>query len=46
MLTLAGDSGFGDVEHVPATVLNERYFAGRTDGLRTSSGEELLVART
>jgi hypothetical protein len=27
-------------------MLNERYFAGRTDGLRTSSGEELLVAVT
>ena len=26
------------------TALNERYFAGRTDGLRTARGEELLVA--
>jgi len=33
-------------QHVPASMLNERYFAGRTDGLRTSSGEELLVATT
>ena len=28
------------------TLFNERYFAGRTDGLRTSRGEELLVATT
>ena len=27
-------------------VFNERYFANRTDGLRTSPGEELLVATT
>jgi len=27
-------------------MLNERYFAARTDGLRTSPGEELLVATT
>jgi hypothetical protein len=32
---------------VSATMLNQRYFAGRPDGLRTStSGEQLLVATT
>ncbi|MCX4552970.1 MULTISPECIES: class I SAM-dependent methyltransferase [unclassified Streptomyces] len=46
MLTLAGDSGFEDVQHVPGTVLAERYFADRSDGLRPSSGEDLLVATT
>lgn len=46
MLTLARDAGFKDTRHVPAAMLNQRYFAGRTDGLRTSSGEELLVATT
>jgi methyltransferase (TIGR00027 family) len=46
MLALAREAGFKDARHVPATVLNQRYFAGRTDGLRTSSGEELLVAQT
>lgn len=46
MLALARDAGFNDAQHVSATMLNERYFAGRTDGLRTSSGEELLVATT
>ncbi|MEU6851464.1 class I SAM-dependent methyltransferase [Actinacidiphila alni] len=44
-LTLAGTCGFPQAHHVSATALNERYFAGRTDGLRTSSGEELLVAK-
>jgi methyltransferase (TIGR00027 family) len=46
MLTLARDAGFRDVRHVSAAMLNQRYFAGRTDGLRTSNGEELLVATT
>lgn len=46
ILPLARDAGFRHAEHVPAAVLNERYFAGRPDGLRTSSGEELLVATT
>jgi methyltransferase (TIGR00027 family) len=46
MLELARDAGFKDAQHISATTLNERYFAGRTDGLRTSNGEELLVATT
>ena len=46
MLALARDAGFRDVQHVSADLFNERYFAGRTDGLRTSRGEELLVAST
>jgi methyltransferase (TIGR00027 family) len=46
MLALARDAGFSQARHVSAAMLNERYFAGRTDGLRTSSGEELLVAGT
>ena len=32
--------------HVSSAALNERYFAERTDGLRTARGEELLVATT
>ncbi|HEU5030552.1 MAG TPA: class I SAM-dependent methyltransferase [Spirillospora sp.] len=43
---MALDAGFARARHVSAAMLNERYFAGRTDGLRTSSGEELLVAGT
>lgn len=46
MLALARDAGFRDARHVSADMLNERYFAGRTDGLRTLRGEELLVATT
>lgn len=46
MLALARDAGFREVQHVAATTLAQRYFAGRTDGLRTVSGEELLVAMT
>jgi methyltransferase (TIGR00027 family) len=46
VLTMAHDAGFKQARHVSAAMLNERYFAGRTDGLRTSSGEELLVATT
>jgi methyltransferase (TIGR00027 family) len=44
MLTMAGEAGFEDPRHVPGTVLAQRYFADRTDGLRPSSGEDLLVA--
>ncbi|TAJ84298.1 class I SAM-dependent methyltransferase [Reyranella sp.] len=44
MLALARDAGFRQVEHVSASSLAERYFVGRTDGLRPSSAEELLVA--
>ncbi|MFF2515667.1 class I SAM-dependent methyltransferase [Streptomyces sp. NPDC058086] len=46
MLALARDAGFKDVHHVSGTALAERYFADRTDGLRPSSGEDLLVATT
>jgi methyltransferase (TIGR00027 family) len=46
MLALAREAGFRDARHVPGTLLAERYFAGRADGLRPSSGEDLLVATT
>jgi methyltransferase (TIGR00027 family) len=45
MLALAREAGFGEAQHVSAASLAQRYFAGRTDGLRPSSSEELLVAR-
>src|SRR2546422_1773468 len=45
MLTLARDAGFREVQHVSAAALAQRYFAGRTDGLRPpNNSEELLVA--
>lgn len=46
MLALAREAGFREVQHVSAADLAERYFAGRTDGLRPSSAEQFLVART
>ena len=46
MLALAREAGFTDVRHVSGTTLNERYFAGRADGLRMSTGEDFLVATT
>ena len=44
MLALAREAGFREVQHVTSATLAEWYFAGRTDGLRPVSGEELLVA--
>lgn len=47
MLALARDAGFKEVRHVSAAMLAERYFAGRTDGLRPpNNSEELLIATT
>ncbi|MEV6147436.1 class I SAM-dependent methyltransferase [Streptomyces sp. NPDC051992] len=46
MLALARGAGIADARHVPGALLAERYFADRTDGLRPSSGEDLLVATT
>jgi methyltransferase (TIGR00027 family) len=42
----ARDAGFKDVQHVAGTSFTDRYFAGRTDGLRPSSGEDFLLAST
>jgi methyltransferase (TIGR00027 family) len=47
MLALARECGFREAKHVSAAALAERYFAGRTDGLRPpNNSEELLVATT
>jgi methyltransferase (TIGR00027 family) len=46
MTALALQAGFSAARHVSSALLNERYFAERTDGLRTARGEELLVATT
>ncbi len=42
MLALARDCGLREARHVSTAELNERYFAGRPDVLRSS--EQLLVA--
>jgi len=43
-LGLARSAGFRDVRHVSGRELGDRYFAGRPDGLRMSTGEDFLVA--
>jgi len=44
---LAREAGFAEVRHISAATLAERYFAGRSDGLRPpSNAEELLIACT
>jgi methyltransferase (TIGR00027 family) len=46
MRELARKAGFAGSRHLPSASLAERYFADRTDGLRPSSGEDLLLAET
>ncbi len=47
VLSMAREAGFRNVQHISATDLAERYFAGRSDGLRPpKNAEELLVATT
>ncbi|MET7736893.1 class I SAM-dependent methyltransferase [Streptomyces sp. NPDC005402] len=46
ILTLARESGFREARHVPVEELDRRYFGERTDGVRPSRGEELMVATT
>ena len=41
------EAGFREVQHVSAAALADRYFAGRTDGLRPpTNAEEFLIAMT
>jgi methyltransferase (TIGR00027 family) len=47
ILALARDCGFREARHIAAATLTERYFAGRTDGLRPpENAEELIIATT
>lgn len=46
MLALAREAGFGEARHVSNAELRARYFADRADGLRPTSGEDLLLATT
>jgi len=47
ILALAHEAGFKEARHVAAADLTQRYFVGRTDGLRPpNNAEELLVANT
>lgn len=46
MLALAREVGFNDAQHVSGATLAQRHFAGRSDALRPSSGEDFLIATT
>jgi methyltransferase (TIGR00027 family) len=46
MLAQARAAGFRDARHISSGALADRYFAGRPDGLRPSTGEDLLLATT
>jgi O-methyltransferase involved in polyketide biosynthesis len=40
------DAGFASARHIASATLADRYFADRTDGLRPSTGEDVLIAST
>lgn len=44
MCQMCRDAGFSSVHHVSPDELADRYFAGRTDGLRPPTAEQLIVA--
>jgi methyltransferase (TIGR00027 family) len=44
MLALARAAGFSRAEHISTADLTDRYFSGRSDGLRPTTGESFLVA--
>jgi methyltransferase (TIGR00027 family) len=46
IVAFARECGFKAARHVSAAMLNARYFAGRSDGLKTANSEELVVATT
>jgi hypothetical protein len=46
MVALAKEAGFREAKHVSGADITQRYFSGRVDGLKPSSGEEFLVAST
>ncbi|CAE6733593.1 hypothetical protein R69888_02180 [Paraburkholderia haematera] len=47
ILALANEAGFKEARHASAADLTQRYFMGRSDGLRPpNNAEELLLANT
>lgn len=46
IVALARDAGFAAVSHITTAELAESYLTDRTDALRASSGERILLART
>jgi methyltransferase (TIGR00027 family) len=46
LIALAKEAGFPSAQHISTSTLAQRYFAGRTDGLRPPTAEQILVATT
>ncbi|MFX0575278.1 class I SAM-dependent methyltransferase [Nocardia nepalensis] len=46
LIALAKDAGFPSAQHISTSTLAQRYFAGRKDGLRPPTAEQILVATT
>lgn len=46
IVAFAREAGFAEARYVSTDGLTQRYFTGRTDGLRPAVGEAFLVART
>jgi len=46
IVRMAREAGFADARHVAGSSLADRYFSGRSDGLRPISGEDFLLATT
>ena len=46
LLAMARAAGFRDAVHVASGTLADRWFSRRSDGLRPSTGEDILVATT
>lgn len=46
ILAMAREAGFREARHISGNEIIQRYFAGRSDGLQPSSGEEFLIAMT
>ena len=44
MVEMCRAAGFSAVRHITPHDLTEKYFAGRTDGLRPPTAEQLIVA--
>ena len=46
IVSVAHEAGFGDASHISSNTLADRYFTGRADGLRPSTGADWLIAST
>jgi methyltransferase (TIGR00027 family) len=46
IMELAREAGFKNAKHISRNDIIQRYFSGRSDGLKPSSGEEFLIATT